>query len=109
VVGAAVPSDNSLPKVDVTLGKQPLIGNAPPSEGTSLEFGGSLVQPPSSGSMMGRTLRLDGQAIKAKGVSPIVVPAGAKTTRSHVQPQVEMKPGGAGRTSAPVLPVLGAD
>ena len=80
VVGAAIPSDNSQPKLDVTLGKQPLIGNAPPSGGTSLQFGGSLMPGPSSGAMPLRTLSLDGQAIKAKGVSPIVVPAGATKT-----------------------------
>jgi hypothetical protein len=36
------------PDVDVTVGTTPLVGNAPPSQGTGVGIGGRLLQPPSA-------------------------------------------------------------
>ena len=33
-------------EVDLTVGSNPLVGNAPPSNGTGIGFGGRLLQPP---------------------------------------------------------------
>ena len=34
------------PEVDLTIGSNPLVGDAPPSQGTGIGFGGSFFNPP---------------------------------------------------------------
>jgi len=46
VVGLTL-SDSS-PEADVTVGTSPLVGNHPPSQGTGINFGGSVLHPPPS-------------------------------------------------------------
>jgi RNA polymerase sigma factor (sigma-70 family) len=45
VVGLTQPQGNSQPQVDITVGNTPLVGNAAPSKGTSVSYGGSAVPP----------------------------------------------------------------
>jgi len=45
VVGVSL--DDS-PDADVTVGTTPVIGDAPPSQGTGIAFGGRLFHPPSA-------------------------------------------------------------
>ena len=47
VLGLGLQPNNPQPDIDVTLGNTPVIGDAPPAEGTNASVGGSLVpQPP---------------------------------------------------------------
>jgi RNA polymerase sigma factor (sigma-70 family) len=75
VLGAAIPPDKLQPKVDVTVGTTPLLGDAPPSEGTSIDLGGSLVPAPSSQVATLRTLTFDGPVITPAPL--LLVPVGA--------------------------------
>jgi hypothetical protein len=43
---AGVGRGGAQPEGDLTLGSNPLVGDAPPSQGTGIGFGGSFLNPP---------------------------------------------------------------
>jgi RNA polymerase sigma factor (sigma-70 family) len=111
VVAATVPSGNLQPQLDITAGERPLVGDAPPSKGTSLDFGGSAVPAPFSQVATLPVLTLEAPALTT--ALPIDVPSadGAFTATAggpQVQPQVEIMPIGTGKALASIVPAFGS-